>query len=407
MTRNGIPISDFEALQTAALDRSPVKGLTHNYYRYPARFSPLFAAAAIERFSSPGDIVLDPYMGGGTTVVEAFIAGRKAIGNDLNELSAFIVNAKTTLLTVGEKRRIREWLRDAMKEMHFRNPRSRVEHLFDQSKTQNLSLPSARPIKKALAQGLLASESINSAAARSFARCALLRLGQWALDGRKTTPNLSEFRAKLPEIAGEMLTGMGQLAKRLGSLKRSYQPIVLAGDASKLHESKQFRSEQEKADLVVTSPPYAGVHMLYHRWQINGRREAPAPYWLTACDDGHGAAYYNFADRRAGAIAKYFDVSLGTLQSLRRVVKRRAIVVQMSDARITVKETLDNSCGSPRLMSGHISFQRSASSTGCTPMTSKSGMFPRITFEFGCFFSAIRKGTDAVNASPVGFDSTT
>jgi hypothetical protein len=32
-----------------------VSGLTHDFYRYPARFSPLFARAAIEAFSKPGD----------------------------------------------------------------------------------------------------------------------------------------------------------------------------------------------------------------------------------------------------------------------------------------------------------------------------------------------------------------
>jgi DNA modification methylase len=345
MARNGIPIADFQALQQAALDRSPVKGLTHNFYRYPARFSPLFAAAAIERFSSPGDVVLDPYMGGGTSVVEAFVSGRRAVGNDLNELSAFVVKAKTTLLTTTEQKRVREWVKDATEEMHFRNPRSRVEHLFDEQKTHNLSLPSARPIKKALAQGLLAVESINSQSAKAFARCALLRLGQWALDGRKVTPTLSEVRAKLPEIAEEMLLGMQELSERTGLLKKVHEPIVLAGDAGKLHESQSLAAEEQKADLVVTSPPYAGVHMLYHRWQINGRREAPAPYWLTACDDGHGAAYYNFADRRAGAISKYFDVSLGTLNSLRRVVKKGAMVVQMvafSEPEVHLPLYLDN-----------------------------------------------------------------
>lgn len=40
---------DFEAsLIDAARDSRPVSGLTHNYYRYPARFSPAFAHAAIE-----------------------------------------------------------------------------------------------------------------------------------------------------------------------------------------------------------------------------------------------------------------------------------------------------------------------------------------------------------------------
>ena len=45
-------------MQNAALDISPVSGLTHRFYRYPARFSPMFAATAIEEFSTPGDLVL-------------------------------------------------------------------------------------------------------------------------------------------------------------------------------------------------------------------------------------------------------------------------------------------------------------------------------------------------------------
>jgi DNA modification methylase len=48
-----------------------VKGYTHNFYRYPARFSPVFARAVIEVFTRPGDTVFDPFMGGGTSLVEA------------------------------------------------------------------------------------------------------------------------------------------------------------------------------------------------------------------------------------------------------------------------------------------------------------------------------------------------
>jgi DNA modification methylase len=47
----------------AARDRSPVGGLTHNFYRYPARFSPRFVKVAIESLSNPGDLVVDPFMG--------------------------------------------------------------------------------------------------------------------------------------------------------------------------------------------------------------------------------------------------------------------------------------------------------------------------------------------------------
>ena len=84
-----------EKILESANNVNRVSGLTHNFYRYPARFSPVFAATAINLLSKPGDVVLNPYMGGGTTVVEAMAAGRHAIGSDLNSLAVFISNVKT------------------------------------------------------------------------------------------------------------------------------------------------------------------------------------------------------------------------------------------------------------------------------------------------------------------------
>ena len=82
----------------AVLNREPVAGLTHDFYRYPARFSPQFVRAAIKAFTQPGDIVLDPFMGGGTTLVEARVMGRRAIGVDISQLATFIARVKTTPL---------------------------------------------------------------------------------------------------------------------------------------------------------------------------------------------------------------------------------------------------------------------------------------------------------------------
>ena len=64
------------ALYSAATASDTVSGLTHNFYRYPARFSPLFAREVIRAFSRPGDLVFDPFMGGGTTLVGR---GRSAV----------------------------------------------------------------------------------------------------------------------------------------------------------------------------------------------------------------------------------------------------------------------------------------------------------------------------------------
>ena len=87
-----VPYGSWQKLADAARSRKPVKGLTHIFYRYPARFSPHFAGTATELFSKPSDLVYDPYMGGGTTVVEAMVRGRDAVGSDLNSLSVFCIS---------------------------------------------------------------------------------------------------------------------------------------------------------------------------------------------------------------------------------------------------------------------------------------------------------------------------
>ena len=68
--------------------------LTHNVFRYPAKFHPPVAKALVENFSRPGDTVLDPFCGSGTTLVEALATGRHAIGTDVDPLAVFVAGAK-------------------------------------------------------------------------------------------------------------------------------------------------------------------------------------------------------------------------------------------------------------------------------------------------------------------------
>lgn len=53
---------------------------------YRACFKPQLPAFFIDRLTEPGDIVYDPFMGRGTTPVEAALKGRVAYGNDANPL---------------------------------------------------------------------------------------------------------------------------------------------------------------------------------------------------------------------------------------------------------------------------------------------------------------------------------
>lgn len=54
---------------------------------YRACFKPQLPRFFIERLSRPGEVVYDPFMGRGTTPIEAALLGRVPFGNDINPLS--------------------------------------------------------------------------------------------------------------------------------------------------------------------------------------------------------------------------------------------------------------------------------------------------------------------------------
>ena len=67
----------------------------HALCPYFAMFPPAFAKQAILKTTKFGDIVLDPFSGRGTTVLEALLNGRRGIGTDVNPVATVISQAKT------------------------------------------------------------------------------------------------------------------------------------------------------------------------------------------------------------------------------------------------------------------------------------------------------------------------
>src|SRR5881396_543941 len=57
---------------------------------YRACFKPQLPRFFIERLTAPDDVVYDPFMGRGTTVIEAALLGRVPYGCDINPLSAVL-----------------------------------------------------------------------------------------------------------------------------------------------------------------------------------------------------------------------------------------------------------------------------------------------------------------------------
>jgi hypothetical protein len=168
---------------------------------------------------------------------------------------------------------------------------------------------------------------------RRFALCALLSTGRWAVDCKKDLPLASNILAKFLVHLHEMILGMQAFIKacRGAGLKKSkirQSRNLLCRSAIGLELERKLETFI-KPRLVVTSPPYPAVHILYHRWQVFGRRETPAPYWMANLNDGNTASRYTFGGRSTLGLENYFRDIECSFRSIRKVISRRALVVQM------------------------------------------------------------------------------
>ncbi len=316
----------FENLARAAQDTRRVQGATHRFYRYPARFSPLFVQAAIEQFTKPGDLVFDPFVGGGTTLVEAMRLGRAGVGSDINELAIFITEVKTTLLTDSAEQQLRRWTDGVCEYVNMHAPADADGRWRESGYFKHMEANGVWRYRKAIQQVLNATAWLPDNVSRQFARCALLRTAQVALDGKRSPPPISTFRTRLVGYLSEMLDDMAALRRETADVER--QPCrVLKQAADQAHTSGVFY--QQKPRLILTSPPYPGVHVLYHRWQIGGRRETAAPYWIANRLDGDGERHYTLGQRKEKGLTTYFRNLETSFSSIAKVCSPETIIVQV------------------------------------------------------------------------------
>jgi len=272
-------------------------------------------------------------MGSGTTLVEARAQGRHAIGTDISSLAVFIAKAKTASLSLADLSAVRRWGDSLEQSLNLRNP---AEPPVDHSKEyyqRNISGKSTWPIKKTIELALTHVAALENAGQRRLARCVVLRTAQWALDCRREIPSADQTRAQLRVYLEHMLAGAQELknATKASGEQFDLKRVVtrcLHTSAIGAEHNAQVKSFSSPA-LILTSPPYPGVHVLYHRWQVLGRKETPAPFWIAGTQDGHGGAFYTMGDRHRPNLTTYYDQVFQAFHSISQICSKKTMIVQM------------------------------------------------------------------------------
>jgi SAM-dependent methyltransferase len=247
-----------------ALDVGPSEAATrahvHGFHAYPARMHPLTAQRLIERLSSPGGCVLDPFCGSGTVLVEARLLQRQAWGLDTNPIAVELAWLKARGTTAAERRRVR-----AAKDRVVASAESRRAARAGATRRYGPDdVASYDPHVLLELDGLRAGvERVAERESRRVLRLVLSsiltkvshRRGETAQGGAAAKRIAAGFAIRLFSAKTEEL--LARLADFEARLARRDRPecAVWVGDARTLD-----RVASATVDLVVTSPPYAGTY---------------------------------------------------------------------------------------------------------------------------------------------------
>ncbi len=258
---------------------------THGIHKYPAKFIPQIPRFCIESFSKEEDVVLDPFMGSGTTLLESYILGRESYGIDIHPLARMIAKVKTSPMDPTHLSRVAERLLDGIRSDDCDNSSlipdiPNRDHWFRPEVLGNLAT-----IKKHVWR-------IRSGPTQDFFKICFSSIIRKMSnsDADSLIPEVTSFRKKLDEqgktsfdvlskfentVGNKLLDaeGLWKISQEVQKDFRNPPTINIIG-----RDARAIDMEDSSVDLAVTSPPYASaVHYVsVHKLEM---------FWLDLLDD--------------------------------------------------------------------------------------------------------------------------
>lgn len=248
----------------------PARTHIHGFHTYPARMHPLTAAKLVQGFCLNGGRVLDPFCGSGTVLIESLIAGRNAVGTDLNPLAVLLCRCKTKTRSSKES-----------------------DHLLDLAKAiaaeaDERRLAKAKPLKRYPKADLILFEP------HILMELDSIRAG---IESRKKDPAAADLWMVLSAILIKFSKQEGDTSSRVGPKKfapgfpakhfvrKTEELIRKSGEFQKLLPTDPLviaKAWQGNAlilkglefgpiDAIITSPPYAGTYDYTHHHTLRLR----------------------------------------------------------------------------------------------------------------------------------------
>lgn len=317
----------------------------HAMCSYHGMFPAKVAHYFIQRYSKPGDTVLDPFSGRGTTALQARVEGRRAICNDLNPLAYVLSRAKVDPPSWDEVNSFLDELERTFGGSATREPdvSPDIGMLYHDNTLRQICFVRERLLAQPLTEWSRSEYMLAGALAG-------IMHGGWRRDGTSqylsiSMPNTFSMSPSYVEkfIRDNGLEKLDQnLFERLRDkfarlyLDESSGPLgcTYNADASMLLRGDAVPASS--VNLVVTSPPYLQV--------VNYGQSNWIRLWLLGIDgvgreQGEGRKSLNSLLDHRHTYGSYCDFMLRTVLGIQRVLKKDGVaVLVIGDVKETGKE---------------------------------------------------------------------
>ncbi|MBU0471785.1 MAG: site-specific DNA-methyltransferase [Nanoarchaeota archaeon] len=237
-------------------ERYDTQNCVHNLHSYPAMLTPSMVKRILNEYSKASDIIMDPYVGSGTVIVEAMRYGNKAVyGFDLNSLALLIAKVKSTRvrknnLHLNLKSVLRRYKHYQSKNLVFNNipDRTKIEYWYSKNIIKDLSR-----LKRAI-------ELIENKNQRDFFNVILANV---ALDASYKRPNeFKMYRMTEKNMSLHKPDVISLFSSKASiNIKRITNYFNMLSNHSEVHIKKHDSTKRTTLkdgiiDLIISSPPY-------------------------------------------------------------------------------------------------------------------------------------------------------
>lgn len=242
---------------------------THGFHSYPGRFHPKLVRTLLEHdILKNANTVLDPFMGGGTTLVECMLHGKQALGNDLNPL-ALLVSAERCRMANSEHFRHLKAIVNQIKEHLDDQLLLKVKHRVNRKHLQKLKGFYAPHLFAEMVQWVDAVDNLPRGPIRESMRAVFSSL---VVKFSNKLSDSSEEITNRQMAKGSFGQWMVRKADELARMQEQFNRKLPANlEPPRLVQSNVLEllpMQPQGVDTIITSPPYPGTYDYFNHHEL-------------------------------------------------------------------------------------------------------------------------------------------